>query len=59
MGLLIFCVAFRSDNGGITIMFDEPQKAVATGQTAVLWDGERCLGCGNISDVGIVGMGER
>jgi tRNA-5-taurinomethyluridine 2-sulfurtransferase len=34
----------------IYIQFDEPQKAVAPGQVAALWDGdgEWCLGCGVI-----------
>jgi len=37
---------------GLSIHFDEPQKAVAPGQVAALWsddgDGEWCLGCGVI-----------
>ena len=32
----------------IRIWFDMPQKSVAEGQAAALWDGERCLGGGAI-----------
>ncbi len=31
-------------DGGVALRFDEPQAAVAPGQLAVLYDGERCLG---------------
>ncbi|KII88169.1 hypothetical protein PLICRDRAFT_54024 [Plicaturopsis crispa FD-325 SS-3] len=43
--------------GGMTIIdFDEPEKAVAPGQCATVWDGERCLGSGTIdSTVGLRG----
>lgn len=34
----------------IRIVFEMPQKAVTTGQSAVLWDGERCLGGGVIEE---------
>ena len=30
------------------ISFREPQKAIAEGQVAVLWDGDWCLGSGTI-----------
>jgi len=32
------------------IRFDEPQKAVAPGQIATVWDGNWCLGCGTITE---------
>lgn len=32
------------DGGGLELSFPEPQRAVAPGQYAVLYDGERCLG---------------
>lgn len=44
------CTVF-SDSNGVRIVFDEPQKAVAEGQIAALWDGEWCLGCGTIDHV--------
>ncbi|MBU4480174.1 tRNA 2-thiouridine(34) synthase MnmA [Patescibacteria group bacterium] len=34
--------------GEITIIFDEPQKAVSKGQSLVIYDGEECLGGGVI-----------
>jgi tRNA-specific 2-thiouridylase len=34
----------------IRIVFEMPQKAVTAGQSAVLWDGERCLGGGVIEE---------
>ncbi|KAI0306666.1 5-methylaminomethyl-2-thiouridylate-methyltransferase [Multifurca ochricompacta] len=34
----------------VQIMFDEPHKAVAQGQIAVLYDGDHCLGCGTINE---------
>ena len=38
----------EGSDGAIVIEFDEPQKAVAPGQVAVVWDGDWCLGCGVI-----------
>ncbi|KAI5851805.1 tRNA-specific 2-thiouridylase [Tricharina praecox] len=35
----------------IMISFDTPQKSVAEGQNAALWDGERCLGGGVIEEM--------
>ncbi len=32
----------------VVIEFEEPQKGVAPGQVAALWDGTWCLGCGVI-----------
>lgn len=34
----------------VHITFDEPHKAVAQGQIAVLYDGDHCLGCGTIDE---------
>lgn len=47
--------------GGMTIIdFDEPEKAVAPGQCATVWDGERCLGSGTIdSTVGLRGASSK
>ncbi|TFK63355.1 5-methylaminomethyl-2-thiouridylate-methyltransferase [Pluteus cervinus] len=53
------CTVWRSDaetdadeasNELITIEFDEPQKAVAPGQVAALYNGGWCLGCGVIAE---------
>ena len=38
------------DDGSLEVHFDAPQWAVTPGQTAVLYDGERCLGGGVIED---------
>jgi tRNA-specific 2-thiouridylase len=40
---------FEAAPGGGTLRFDVPQWAVTPGQSAVLYDGERCLGGGVIS----------
>lgn len=32
----------------VEISFRQPQKAIAPGQVAVLWDGDWCLGSGTI-----------
>jgi tRNA-specific 2-thiouridylase len=39
-------VTIKTDvsGGGIHVVFDEPQRAVAPGQSVVLYDGEHCLG---------------
>ncbi|MDP1692459.1 MAG: tRNA 2-thiouridine(34) synthase MnmA [Burkholderiaceae bacterium] len=42
--------SFRPDgNAGFALAFDTPQWAVTPGQSAVLYDGERCLGGGVIA----------
>ena len=39
----------RGDKEGHTVIeLDEPQKAVAPGQVAAIWDQSWCLGCGVI-----------
>ena len=38
-------------DGGCRIVFDEPQRAVTKGQWAVLYDGDECLGGGEIDSV--------
>jgi tRNA (5-methylaminomethyl-2-thiouridylate)-methyltransferase len=35
----------------VNIAFETPQKAVTIGQSAAMWDGERCLGGGVIEDI--------
>jgi tRNA-specific 2-thiouridylase len=38
-------------DGGIHVVFDEPQKAVTPGQAVVFYDGDVCLGGGTINIV--------
>ena len=40
----------RWTSNTVNITFDEPLKAVAQGQIAVLYDGDHCLGCGTIDE---------
>ncbi len=35
---------------GLRVVFDTPQRAIAPGQFAVVYDGERVVGCGEIAD---------
>ena len=42
------CVLSRADDSGGEIIFAEPQRAAAPGQFAVLYDGNVCLGGGEI-----------
>jgi tRNA-specific 2-thiouridylase len=39
----------RSEAGSLTLAFDRPQRAVTPGQSAVVYDGEVCLGGGVIA----------
>ena len=38
-------------NGDVKIVFDEPQRAITTGQSVVLYDGDTVLGGGKITQV--------
>ncbi|GJE87018.1 tRNA-specific 2-thiouridylase [Phanerochaete sordida] len=44
------CTLYRTaDESHIRIMFEnDPQQAIAAGQSVVVWDGDWCLGCGII-----------
>lgn len=44
------CAARTLPDGRVEVRFDEAQRAVAPGQYAVLYDGEECLGGGEIED---------
>jgi len=41
----------ESFDGGVRVHFDQPQRAATEGQYCVLYDGERCLGGGEIAHV--------
>ena len=43
------CEIFRKSNDKYKIVFDKPQKAVSSGQSLVLYDGDVCLGGGVLS----------
>ncbi len=40
---------FPHDDGSVTIVFDEPQRAITEGQAVVLYDGDTVLGGGTIT----------
>ncbi len=42
---------YPEDNGIIRVEFDEPQRAITTGQAVVLYDGDLVIGGGTITDV--------
>ncbi|MCG6657376.1 tRNA 2-thiouridine(34) synthase MnmA [Halomonas campisalis] len=44
------CTVNTREDGGVEVVFDEPQRAVTPGQSLVLYDGEICLGGGVIRD---------
>lgn len=50
MSALPVTVRQRWTSKSVHITFDEPHKAVAPGQIAVLYDGDHCLGCGTIDE---------
>ena len=43
--------AYPEENGIVRIEFDEPQRAITTGQAVVLYDGDQVIGGGTITDV--------
>jgi tRNA-specific 2-thiouridylase len=46
------CVVRTISTSGFTLEFDRPQWAVTPGQSAVIYDGDRCLGGGIIETAG-------
>jgi tRNA-specific 2-thiouridylase len=47
-GQLLKANVFHQDLGGLRVKLAEPQKGIASGQVAVFYDGEVCLGGGTI-----------
>ena len=45
------CSASIADDGDLTVHFAQAQRAAVAGQYVALYDGEECLGSGEISDV--------
>jgi tRNA-specific 2-thiouridylase len=52
------CAVAAVDRGRFTLQFDAPQWAATPGQSAVLYDGEVCLGGGVIDRVGVMAQME-
>lgn len=46
---LAACTVQLRDDGSLKALFETPQRAVTPGQYLAIYDGERCLGCGEIS----------
>ncbi len=44
-------VAVVNEDGSVSFVFDEPQRALTTGQALVLYDGDRVIGGGTIESV--------
>lgn len=42
---------YPEENGCVRVEFDEPQRAITTGQAVVLYDGDQVIGGGTITDV--------
>ena len=42
---------YPEENGICRVIFDEPQRAITTGQAVVLYDGDTVLGGGTITDI--------
>ena len=45
------CILKKLNKENIQIQFDQPQRAVALGQSAVLYDNDKCLGGGFIEEI--------
>ncbi|MBQ6678715.1 MAG: tRNA 2-thiouridine(34) synthase MnmA [Lachnospiraceae bacterium] len=43
------CTVFPLEDGGVKLIFEEPQRAVTPGQAAVVYDGDTVLGGGELS----------
>ena len=43
---------YPMENGRARVVFDQPQRALTTGQAVVLYDGNRVLGGGTITEIG-------
>ena len=42
---------YPEEDGATRVEFDEPQRAITTGQAVVLYDGDMVVGSGTIKDV--------
>jgi tRNA-specific 2-thiouridylase len=47
------CVAYRSGEQDLEVVFDRPQRAVTPGQYVVLYDADRCLGGATIASASL------
>lgn len=43
--------AYPEENGSVRVVFDEPQRALTTGQAVVLYDGDYVIGGGTITEI--------
>jgi len=44
-------VVYPEENGSDRVEFDEPQRAITTGQAVVLYDGDTVVGGGTITEI--------